>query len=382
MNYRVIVDKLKSNFLFRKFKKSIYESDVISDLEAISNIEFSFFMTENEKINERFDHIKNYISQKNVINEMNLILNNYYRWFKIDNNFVKITSRQLLSAWLINYCPTIVLGIIDCDEKKYVKLYSENIIKIFYQIINKDTNFNIIEFNKNMLYFTNYITLFIEKDKIEKINYYTAEWISLEKSYNLIEKSKKYNDEQKELILKNIARDKKLIENNIKLFMKNFDFDRLKKILNISQNLSKKIIDNYKTIIQADIKEKKYEVVKKILIDIKNFIKIFNKKQKKRLDEINEKIDEEYLIHLLKNDVISIDDIKLFGDFIIQYICDIGSEESEIESKEKWNKIKKNNTEIFQIISEMFIFLLELIEIIKNELMDYEFLLNNIFYSL
>ena len=42
MNYRVIVDKLKSNFLFRKFKKSIYESDVISDLEAISNIEFSF----------------------------------------------------------------------------------------------------------------------------------------------------------------------------------------------------------------------------------------------------------------------------------------------------------------------------------------------------
>ena len=48
---------------------------------------------------------------------------------------------------------------------------SENIIKIFYQIINKDTNFNIIEFNKNMLYFTNYITLFIEKDKIEKINY-------------------------------------------------------------------------------------------------------------------------------------------------------------------------------------------------------------------
>ena len=138
----------------------------------------------------------------------------------------------------------------------------------------------------------------------------------------------------------------------------------------------------FRSIIQADIKEKKYEVVKKILIDIKNFIKIFNKKQKKRLDEINEKIDEEYLIHLLKNDVISIDDIKLFGDFIIQYICDIGSEESEIESKEKWNKIKKNNTEIFQIISEMFIFLLELIEIIKNELMDYEFLLNNIFYSL
>ena len=37
--------------------------------------------------------------------------------------------------------------------------------------------------------------------------------------------------------------------------------------------------------------------------------------------------------------MISIDDIKIFGDFVIQYICDIGSEESEIESKEKWNKI-------------------------------------------
>ena len=382
MNYRVIVDKLKSNYLLKKFKKHIFESEIITDSESIGNFEYSFFMTENEIINERFDNIKNYISKKNVIIEMDTILNDYYRWFKIDQNFVKITTKQLLAAWLINYCPTIVLGEIDCDEKKYVKLYAENIIKNFNQIINNDINFNTIEFNKNILFYTDYITIFLERDKIEKINHYTAEWISLEKSFNLIEKSKKYNDEQKNLILNNIVKDKKLIEKNMKLFMKNFDFDRLKKIMTISQNLSKKIIDNYKSIIEKDILEKKYDIIKKILIDIKNFIVIFNRKQKHRLDEINEKIDEEYLIHLLKNDLIQINDVKLFGDFVIQYICDIGSVECETESKEKWNKLKENIIHINIFISNMFIFMIELIEVIKNELLDYEFLLTNIFYSL
>lgn len=381
MNYRVIVDKLKSNFLLKKFKKYISESEIIRDLKTISNFKYSFFMTENEIINERFDDIKNYISKKNVIIEIDKILNEYYRWFKIDENFVKITTKQLLATWLINYCPTIVLGEINCDEKKYVKIYAENIIKNFNQIISNDTNFNIIEFNRNILFYTDYITIFLERDKLEKINHYTAEWISLEKSFNLIKKSKKYNDEQKNLILNNILKDKKLIEKNMKLFMKNFDFDRLKKIMNISQNLSKKIIDNYKSIIEKDILEKKYDIVKKILIDIKNFIIIFNRKQKHKLDEINEKIDEEYLIHLLKNNLIEINDVKIFGDFIIQYICDIASIECESESKEKWNKLKENINDMNIFISNMFIFIIELIEIVKNELLDYEFLLTNI-YSL
>lgn len=381
MDYRVIVDKLKSNFLLKKFKKHISESEIITDLDSICNFEYSFFMTENEIINERFDDIKNYISKKNVIIEIDTILNEYYRWFKIDENFIKITTKQLLAAWLINYCPTIVLGEINCDEKKYVKIYAENIIKNFNQIINNDINFNIVEFNKNILFYTDYITIFLEKDKIEKINHYTAEWISLEKSFNLIEKSKKYNDEQKELILNNISKDKKLIEKNMKLFMKNFDFDRLKKIMNISQNLSKKIIDNYKSIIEKDIIEKKYDIIKKILIDIKNFIIIFNRKQKHKLEEINEKIDEEYLIHLLKNNLIEINDVKIFGDFIIQYICDIGSVDCETDSKEKWNKLKENINDMNIFISNMFIFIIELIEIVKNELLDYEFLLTNI-YSL
>jgi hypothetical protein len=96
----------------------------------------------------------------------------------------------------------------------------------------------------------------------------------------------------------------------------------------------------------------------------------------------SEKIDEEYLIHLLKNDLIQINDVKLFGDFVIQYICDIGSVECETESKEKWNKLKENIIHINIFISNMFIFMIELIEVIKNELLDYEFLLTNIFYSL
>ena len=132
-----------NTFSFTLIENSEYTTKIIFKKEHKDILEYIFdsydFLFEYNAsnyfiINEKFDMIKTYISKKNVINEMNLILNEYYRWFKIDNNFVRITSRQLLSAWLIINCPTIVLGNLDCDEKKYVKLYAENIIQNFYQI--------------------------------------------------------------------------------------------------------------------------------------------------------------------------------------------------------------------------------------------------------
>ena len=164
--------------------------------------------------------------------------------------------------------------------------------------------------------------------------------------------------------------------------MKNFDFLRLKKIINISNDISKKIIENYKLIIQKDILENKYDISSKILEDIKKFIIIFNRKDEQKINEINERIDSHYFSELLKNNIIKIEDIKIFGDYLIQKICDIGSVECETTNIKKWINIKNsycNNDRISLLISELFIFSLELIDIIRNELLDYDFLLKNIY---
>jgi len=384
VSFRVVVDRLKSNFLLKKFLKSLQESSFIDDLNDIVNTDYSLFCLEDEIIIKKFDMIREYICKKSVIIEVDNILNNYYRWYKYDSTCMfRLTSKHLLSAWMINYCPTIILGNLDSNEKYYLNVYAEKIIMILTNIT-KLTNIseltNIVELNKTILHYTDCMMMFLEKDKIDKINHYTAEWISLDKSYDIIANSKKYDLIQKELILHNINKDKELIEKHIKIFMKNFDFDRLKKIIDISKNISKKIIDNYKNIIYNDINQQNYEISYKLLNEIKNFIIMFNRKND--INDINEKFDIDYFIHLLKSNVIGLNDIKQFGDYLIRKICEIGSIKSEEENLIKWNEIKntynENNKNYIYLISDMFIFSLELIEIIKNELLDYEFLIKNI----
>ena len=385
VSFRVIVDRLQSKFLLRKFLKSLSESTFIDDLNDIVNTDYSLFCSEDEILIKKFDMIQEYICKKSIILEVDNILNNYYRWYKYDpTSMFRLTSKHLLSAWMINYCPTIILGNLDSNEKYYLNVYAEKLIMILTNMTNiiNINNTNLTELNKTILHYTDCINIFLEKDKIDKINHYTAEWISLDKSYDMISNSKKYDIIQKELILININRDKELIEKHIKIFMKNFDFDRLKKIIDISKNISKKIIENYKDIIYKDIKEQHYEISSKLLTEIKNFILLFNRKNDLNKNEIYEKIDIDYFIHLLKNNVIKLDDIKQFGDYIIKKICEIGSISCEEENMIKWNEIKNiydtEYSNFIYLISDMMIFALQLIEIIKNELLDYEFLINTI----
>lgn len=376
-----IIDKIKYKFLLKKFKNSISTSKFLSEIENICIQKYSVFMSETEEINERFDDISKYITKKNVIIETNIILNNYYRWNKIDNiNFIKIDARQLLCAWIINYCPSIILGEIDSDDKKFLLYFSRELIEQINIIkYNKDNDMTL--FNKIFLRYTNFLIIFLDKDKVDKINYYTAEWISLNKSYELIQNSNKYTLEQKDIILKNIEKDKKLVEKYINNLSKNFDYNRLKLIMNISNNITKKIIDNYKQIIHDDIINKKYDISIKILNDIKKFILLFNRKINE-IEKINDTIDGEYFIQLIKNNIIDINDVKLFGDYLFEYVSAIGSVSCEIDNKIKWTEIKKkyeSKNDMVHLIADMMIFILDIIDIIRNEILDYDFLLQHIY---
>jgi hypothetical protein len=145
--------------------------------------------------------------------------------------------------------------------------------------------------------------------------------------------------------------------------------------------MSKKIIDNYKKIIYDDILDKKFDISIKILNDIKKFILLFTRKQD-QTEKINVNIDGDYFIYLIKNNIIGINDVKLFGDFMIKEICNIGSISCETENMENWNNLKNkynSESELINMIADMMIFSLELIDIIRNEINDYDFLMQNIF---
>jgi len=389
MSIEIIIDKIKKNFLLKKFKNCIINCESLHVLNTICTQENSFFLTESEKNNEKFDDISKYISKKKVVDDFSNILKIYYRWNNINDSeyFIKLDSRKFLIGWLISYCPDFILGNFDSNhndsnqinfnEKKYVYENAKLLISMITDLSN-NINIDFTYFNKVFLSYSNNILIFLEKDKIDKINYYTSEWISLDKSYDYISKSIKYDDEQKNIILKNINNDKKIIEKYLNKIAKNFDYDRLRTIIRITNDISKKIIDNYKKIINEEINNNNYDVCVKILDIIKKFILLFNV-QPDKINLINNQIDSDFFIDLLKKNIINVDDVKVFGDFMIKEICNIGSISCEIENLQKWNKIKSKfnyDSDISDIIANMLIFSLELIDIIRNELNDYHFLLS------
>ncbi len=166
--FNVIVEKIKQTFLLKKFKKSIIQSETITELYDISTQKLSFLLSEIEEINERFDNITRFISRKNVILEINKILIIYYRWNKLDNiNFIKINSHQLLSAWIIYYCPGIILGEVDTDYKKNIFDFAKQLLELINNI-KSYKKINMVIFNKIFLSYTDSLIIFLEKDKIDK----------------------------------------------------------------------------------------------------------------------------------------------------------------------------------------------------------------------
>lgn len=369
MNCREIsnIEKLQKKFLLKKFKESVNDNKIIQKLNNIINTNNeSLFLDKNKKINDKFNIIRKEITDKNIINEFKTILKKYYRYFNSD---IKINEREFLSAWMIKGSPESVLEDINSIEKIYLLDFSNKLIN---ELANK--NFNIINFNNIFFNYSKYIKLFLQKDKLEKINYFTREWMNLEKTWLLINESDKYDNIQKDEIYKLISNDKKLIEKYFNSLSKEIDYNKLKLIINLSKQLSKKVIDDYKINLEIELINNNYIKFIGILSEIKKFLLIFNKNKE---GEYEEKIDIEFYIQLIKSNNISQDDIYNFGDYIINEICKLGSLWMEEKINIKWNKLKENIIEKSQsnILSTLLIFLLEMINDIKNEIYDYKTLL-------
>ena len=73
LSSRVVIDRIKSNFLLRKFKRIISSTKIFTELNDIGSYS-DLFSSEEEVINMKFDNISSYISKKNNIDEINMIL--------------------------------------------------------------------------------------------------------------------------------------------------------------------------------------------------------------------------------------------------------------------------------------------------------------------
>ncbi len=379
------IERLKQNFLLKKLNKTITKNaDLFLKLNSILNTKFNpdlfFIDSEIERENfesEQFDLLQNILCEKSNIKIIYDILTLYYRIIKISE--YQILPKEFLSAWMISRFPKYIFQTGITPENIRIKLYSNKLIGHIKSILENNTintvntiN-NFARFNLDLIQYKIAFDIFMKIDKINKIDSYSAEWIQLEIAKNEINSSNKYLENEKNQIISYIEKDKAIIEKHMRILQSNFDYNKLKLFIKLSEYSKNKIIENYKQILQKELDNDKFDIFEKILNEIKQFLIIFNKNKE---IELNEYIDIGYIKHLILTKIITIDDINILSTYIINNLVKLASITTEKELLNKWEVIKANNlNNLNQYIANILIYLMDIVKIIKQEIDSYGTLL-------
>ena len=197
------IKKIQNFYLKKKFitdfKKKKYIFSNLFDLINRDNL---------NNITNKFDNTTTYIRKKELINEIDLILKNYYRMLNnisSNNNNVDVISFQLnsrifLSLFIIFGFPEFNLTIKKTDlNNNNINNINYDIYKLSEKLIN---NINIFLENsysdeilrkliKSINMYSNCFMMWINHDKINKINELYNEWYGIQETIEDIEESNK-----------------------------------------------------------------------------------------------------------------------------------------------------------------------------------------------
>ena len=374
-----VLSRCVVNFRKRQlYKKFIDISSLFLELNEIckDRLTDDLFKKRTKIIEEAFDRLTIKIRNNNVIFKVKEFINLYK---KVYNPLNKLDEKIFLSLWVFSSFSDIVL-----EPKTKIK---ENLFNITCYLIKKitklcenpilimDKNF-LIDFNKHINIYTEYFNLFIKEDIKIKISESLESYITIKKNIIKIEESHKYDiTEKKEIIhimKNNLNKVKKFISSQIK----DFDFLNVDKLVKELIIIESKMVLNYIDRIEKKINNREYDFIKTILNEIQDFIKKFNKiKSDVDLEEI---IDPDYIIQLMKNDLLSSDIIINFGRNLVNIITQSGSVRLSELKIEEINNLKNKNLTINGLLANVIYINLESIYLVYDEILSFQELVNEL----
>ena len=198
---KFVVNRLENKYLKRKFIQGLKEiKDILNKMFKIYALDTG--EARNLALQYDFDKMISFIREKENIKLMDNILNCYNRYNRYTNNNNKITSRKLYVTFIIASFPEYVL---DFKRDKMNELKSGYEIHIFnlackiVEYLHKFANKGIGLFDMEL--FTMYVNLycryykiFIELDRIKKINELINMWCNTQETIIEVGKYKKYGE--------------------------------------------------------------------------------------------------------------------------------------------------------------------------------------------
>ena len=319
-------------------------------------------------INRTFDELSMLLVNKKVLKEVNDFIKIYNKYYSIN-----ITSKKLLSIWLILAFPEFIIDInledINVNNQDYKTDLYVLTKELHNMLINLNNNYETMrKFNKQMNIYNNALDVYLITNKKEKVSNYIKEWLDLEKSVQLINISQKYNNDEKTKSINIIEDSKKLIEKYINKFITVPDdfYTKLKDIVVQKINLENTLKQTMDSMLKEELDGGNYDNLTYILEQIKSFILTFTKISN---SDIQEQIDIPYIVQMIKHDVLTVKEINDFGYNLLINICSAGSISLETEQIKEWNKIiEEFKTDYKLVISKLLRLSIETISLIIEEI--------------
>ena len=327
-------------------------------------------------IEDSFDRLTIKIKNKNVIVKVKEFIDTYK---KVYEPHKKLDYKIFLSLWVFSAFPDIVLNPTTEIKNKLLNITTYIVSKINELCIDDNKIKNktfLIDFNKHINQYTEIFELFIKEDKKIKLLETIEAYVTIKKNIIKIEESQKYGEREKKEIISMMVQNLNKVKKFILLFIKDFDFVNLDKIIIETINLENSIIINYISVIEKKLNNKEYDNILIILNEIQEFIRKMNKiKTEADLEEI---IDPTYIIQLIKNDLLNKEQIINFGLKLSEQITMSGSISLSEMKKKEIEKFNDKNLTINQLLANIIYTNLESIYMVYDEILSFHELVNEL----
>ena len=348
-------------------------------LPDMDDKDLPFFVPREKYMDDKFDeHTKILMNKTNVI-EIKKLTD-----FVNTNEKINISPRVLLSAWTIVSFPNYLLDmtkkeLMESNNKIKINIYISSMLltqkindicKMTISDITDKTYDETIEIVKK--YKENF-EHFLEIDKIEKISELVEEWLGIGRNIVLFKESEKYNEETFEE-MKNM-RDK--IEKIILSISSKFIIKDLYDYEIIYDRFEKTMKKVYRDKLIEQLTIKNYEPIIKIMKEINEYFDIFMNISKSEIKRENI-LNIDLLIKSHTDDILTIDDVVLLGDYLVKQIELLQSPSCVIGTREKWDETKFGfrKSDVNIVIIDFFLFILRELTDIKENIINLKILMS------
>jgi hypothetical protein len=388
MDNKLIV-KIQKQWLLRRLKgtdvvtntSDVFKLlDTLSDRNHADNIRSNAFISDSDFLAQRFDKLTKQLIVKKNIQNVDLFLNRFYRYYKQDNDVAqKLNARKLLTLYAFVGFPEIVLSKDKSDldnTDKFSGSYEADIYFIALELRNKIRDLEYIltnaeslrKFIKLMNIYSNIFNMFLNVDKIKKVDQLMQEWYQNDKTIEQIAQSEKYSEEQKEESINVIKGTQTKVVDLIKTVSPKFNEKHLTLYKELTNKLEFNLKKGFWDLLENDLKEEKYDNLMSIINEIKTGLIQLNRTN---ITEYDEKLDIEFMRQLIQNKLLTPEALLGYTQYIVEKIIELQAPVRNEETENKWEEVKFRETETYETkIVEILKFILERIEEIKDDILN------------